>query len=394
MIGFLANRFQTLFWTAFYHVMGKVIFVHLGKGAKFQGWIDIPQRKGRISIGRNVHICRSVEFSVTNGAELIIKDGAFIGSGTIISAHQRVSIGANVLVAEYVSIHDNNHRTLDQNIPIQDQGFETEALEIGDDCWIGAKATLVKGSGLGTRCVLGAGAVLTRKLYDKTTAAGVPARPIEKKLEPFSVTGREKETLMQNEILPGPWLDRNASNRPSPHPFRNKLGRLLWNIVWSIFYRPSPKIFHGWRRFLLRLFGAKIGLGAHPHPSVKIWAPWNLEMGDHSCLGANVDCYCVARIRIGVRATVSQYSFLCTATHDIETPDLALHTAPILIKDKAWVAADVFVGPGVTIGMEAVIGARSSVFSDVPDGMVAFGTPARPVRRRALPVFTSCSRSS
>jgi SAM-dependent methyltransferase len=105
-------------------------------------------------------------------------------------------------------------------------------------------------------------------------------------------------------------------------------------------------------------------------------------MGDHSCLGENVDCYCVARIKIGARAVVSQYSFLCTATHDIETSDLALRTAPIVIHDGAWIAADVFVGPGVTIGTGTVVGARASVFRDVPDWVVAVGTPARPVRQR------------
>src|SRR5271156_6620695 len=98
MIGFVFNRISTWVWTAFYHAAGPVIFAKLGPGAKFQGWIDIPQRKGRISIGRNVHICRFVEFSVTNHAELIIEDGSFIGRGTVISAHRRVRIGANVLV--------------------------------------------------------------------------------------------------------------------------------------------------------------------------------------------------------------------------------------------------------------------------------------------------------
>jgi hypothetical protein len=185
MIGFLSNRMGTLFWTAFYHAAGRLIFAKLGQGTKFEGWIDLPQRKGRIRIGRNVHICRFVEFSVTDHAELIIEDGTFIGRGTVISAHQRVSIGANVLVAEYVSIHDNDHNTRDQNLPIRRQGFEAESLEIGDDCWIGAKATLVKGAGLGRRCVLGAGAVLTQKLPDKTVAAGVPAQPMDKKVVAF-----------------------------------------------------------------------------------------------------------------------------------------------------------------------------------------------------------------
>jgi len=193
-MGYLFNRMEILFWTAFYHAAGRVIFVKLGQGSKFQGWIDIPQRKGRISIGRNVHICRLVEFSVTNHAELVIEDGAFIGRGTVISAHRRIRIGANVLVAEYVSIHDNNHKTLDQNLPIKCQGFEAESLEIGDDCWIGAKATLVKGAGLGRRCVLGAGAVLTQKLPDKTLAAGAPAQPINKKIVVFPVEARRGET--------------------------------------------------------------------------------------------------------------------------------------------------------------------------------------------------------
>lgn len=182
MIGFLFHRMEILFWTAFYHTAGRFIFAKLGQGSKFEGWIDIPRRRGRISIGRNVHICRFVEFSVTDHAELIIKDGTFIGRGTVISAHRRVRIGANGLVAEYVSIHDNNHNTRDQNLPVRRQGFEAEPMEIGDDCWIGAKATLVKGAGLGGRCVLGAGAVLTQKLPDHTVAAGVPARPMNKKL--------------------------------------------------------------------------------------------------------------------------------------------------------------------------------------------------------------------
>jgi acetyltransferase-like isoleucine patch superfamily enzyme/SAM-dependent methyltransferase len=175
-MGFIIARIQMLFWTAFYHAAGRIFFSSLGKGSKFQGWIDIPQRRGRISIGRNVHLCRLVEFSVLNDAKLSIGDGTFIGRGTVISAHQEVTIGAEVLVAEYVSIHDNNHKTRNADLPIARQGFETERLEIGDGCWIGARAVLVQGAGLGRRCVLGAGAVLTKIFPDSTRAAGVPAR--------------------------------------------------------------------------------------------------------------------------------------------------------------------------------------------------------------------------
>lgn len=168
---------------------------------------------------------------------------------------------------------------------------------------------------------------------------------------------------------------------PSPHSRLNQVMRLLWRIVWLLAYRPSPKVFHGWRRFLLRRFGAKIAKDAYPHPSVRIWAPWNLEMGSLSCLGPDVDCYSVDRVVIGPRAIVSQYSFLCTATHDYRVASRPVVTAPIVIGERAWVAADVFIGPGVIIGDGAVVGARSSVYRDVEPWTVVAGTPARAIRK-------------
>jgi putative colanic acid biosynthesis acetyltransferase WcaF len=169
---------------------------------------------------------------------------------------------------------------------------------------------------------------------------------------------------------------------PSPHSRANQLMRVFWRTVWLLAYRPSPKIFHGWRRFLLRIFGAKIAKDAYPHPSVKIWAPWNLEMGPHSSLGPDVDCYCVDKVIIGAGATVSQYSFLCAATHDYRDRCMPLVTAPILIGERAWVAADVFIGPGVTIGEGAVVGARSSVYRNVEPWTVVGGNPASILKRR------------
>lgn len=197
------------------------------------------------------------------------------------------------------------------------------------------------------------------------------------------------------EVADDPETDRNLrapgetvsgrmepSDYPSPHSRANQLMRILWRTVWLLAYRPSPKIFHGWRRLLLRMFGAKIANNAYPHPSVKIWAPWNLEMGPLSCLGPDVDCYCVDRVVVGARATVSQYSFLCTATHDYRDPLMPLVTAPIVIGERAWVAADVFIGPGVTIGEGAVVGARSSVFRNVDPWTVVAGNPARILNNR------------
>ena len=150
-----------------------------------------------------------------------------------------------------------------------------------------------------------------------------------------------------------------------------------------LLYRPSPRFAHGWRRFLLRLFKAKIGNAAHPYPSAIIWAPWNLEMGQHSCLGDHTDCYCVDKITIGPHSTISQYSFLCTASHDYEQLGFPVITAPITIGEQSWIAADVFVGPGVTIGNGAVIGARSTVFQNVADWTVVVGNPAREIKKRS-----------
>lgn len=170
--------------------------------------------------------------------------------------------------------------------------------------------------------------------------------------------------------------------QPCSLSFGNKVARILWQCTWLLLYRPSPRLFHPWRCFLLRIFGAKLGKAVHPYPSSRIWAPWNLEMGDGACLSESVDCYSVASIRIGAHSTISQYSFLCTASHDYTQASMPLVTAPITIGERVWVTADVFVGPGVTIGNGVMISARSSVFSDLPPWIVARGNPAVPVKLR------------
>ncbi len=171
-------------------------------------------------------------------------------------------------------------------------------------------------------------------------------------------------------------------NEHSPHGLSNRLGRALWGLVWALLFRPSPRSFHRWRNALLRLFGAKLHPTARVYPRVRVWAPWNLIMAEHACLGDDVDCYCVATISIGASTTVSQYGYLCAATHDYQDPEHPLRPEPITIGARCWIAADVFVGPGVTIADGTVVGARSSVFGDLPEWVVAMGTPAKPVGKR------------
>jgi putative colanic acid biosynthesis acetyltransferase WcaF len=170
----------------------------------------------------------------------------------------------------------------------------------------------------------------------------------------------------------------------SPHSVGNRVARVLWAIAHVLLFRPSPRIFHGWRNALLRIFGANMHRSARVYPRARVWAPWNLVMGAHACIADDVDVYNVAIVTIGACSTVSQHSYLCAASHDFEDVHHPLISAPITIGEHCWVAADVFVGPGVTIADGTVVGARSSVFERLPGWSVAMGTPAKVVRPRKL----------
>jgi putative colanic acid biosynthesis acetyltransferase WcaF len=171
---------------------------------------------------------------------------------------------------------------------------------------------------------------------------------------------------------------------PSPHSFANKFARTAWGIVWLFLFRPTPKLLHKWRVFLLSIFGAKISRGVKVFPTVRVWAPWNLTIDEFATLSSGVDCYCVARVSIGSYATVSQESFLCTATHDVSDPNMRLLSLPITVEDQAWVCARAFVGPGVKVGRGAVVGAMAVVTKDVPSWTVVAGNPAREIGKREL----------
>ena len=175
-----------------------------------------------------------------------------------------------------------------------------------------------------------------------------------------------------------------ALQRMTPPSFANKLRRAIWQSVWLLLYRPTPNQLHIWRRIVLRAFGAKVGAAAHPYPSARIWAPWNLTMEAESCLANESDCYNVAPVVLRRRAIVSQKAYLCTASHDISGGDFALTGAPIEIESYAWVAAAAFIGPGVTIGAGAVVAACSVVTKDVVAGAVVAGNPARTIGQSGL----------
>lgn len=173
--------------------------------------------------------------------------------------------------------------------------------------------------------------------------------------------------------------------------YQNHLGRkhqmirLIWGIVWTVCSSWLPRSMgSGWKRFLLRLFGAKMGKNSNVYSSAKIYYPANLIMGDNTCLASDVECYNVAPIILEDNVTVSQGSYLCTASHDIEDPMHPLITAPIVLKNQSWIAARAFVGMGVTIGEGAVVGATASVYKDVEPWTVVGGNPAKFIKKRVL----------
>jgi putative colanic acid biosynthesis acetyltransferase WcaF len=169
-----------------------------------------------------------------------------------------------------------------------------------------------------------------------------------------------------------------------PRNFRGRSAIVvqLWWAVQATAFRCSPQVLYGFRRWLLRLFGARVGKGVRIRPSATVTYPWKVTVGDYTWIGDDVIVYSLGEICIGNNTVISQSCYLCAATHDYRSRSFDMHDRKIVIDDEVWVSADVFVAPGVTIGKGAVVGARSSVFKDLPPMMVSVGSPAQPMRPR------------
>src|SRR3989475_12883068 len=157
--------------------------------------------------------------------------------------------------------------------------------------------------------------------------------------------------------------------------------RVLWTLAQPLF-RLSPRPCFGWRRFLLRCFGAKVGHSVHVYPTTTIYFPWNLEAGDESAIGEYAFIYNLGRVTLGARVTISHGAHVCAGTHDHTRSDFPLQRPPITIGSDAWICADAFVGPGVTIGEGAIVGARAVAMKDVKPRSIVVGNPARESKKR------------
>lgn len=177
----------------------------------------------------------------------------------------------------------------------------------------------------------------------------------------------------------------DIANYENQYGLMNKLYRISFILVWGIFVRTLPRnIFKGWKRTVLRLFGAKIGRGVMIESGARIFLPYNLEMKDNSRIASGVTVHNLDMVTVGKEAVISQGAFICAGSHDIDNIDWHQITAPIVIGDYAWVAVNAFVGMGVSIGEGAVVGACSAVFRDVDEWTVVGGNPAKILRKRMI----------
>lgn len=170
--------------------------------------------------------------------------------------------------------------------------------------------------------------------------------------------------------------------------------RFAWALVYRLLIRFSPGRLAGWRRFWLRRFGARLAPSVNIRPTARIRHPWLLSMGAYSTLADNVEVYNLGPIDIGDHTVISQNVHLCNGTHDYKDPSLPLLRPNMTIGSGVWVCADAFVGPGVTIGDNSLVGARAVVTKDVPAGVIVGGNPARVLKPRPLGGMPSCRRDS
>ncbi len=161
-----------------------------------------------------------------------------------------------------------------------------------------------------------------------------------------------------------------------------QMKRALWLLAYYTLFKCLLRPMYTWRNWVLRLYGAKIGRGVSVQRSARIEYPWNLNLGECTSVGEDVWLYSLGKIQTGEFTMISPRVILCTGTHDYTSPEMKLVIKPITIGRGVWLGLDAFVAPGVTIGENSVIGARSVVVKDMPAAMVCVGHPCKPIKPR------------
>lgn len=158
----------------------------------------------------------------------------------------------------------------------------------------------------------------------------------------------------------------------------------LWELLWYLLLRWTPKKLNFVRILALRLFGAKISGHVFVFPSARIYAPFNLEMHAGSCIGPMTNIYNLGKFTLGERAVISQEAMICGGTHDLTSPRMPLMIGDIDIGADVFVGARALILPGVRVAEGGVIGAGAVVTKDVAAWTMVGGNPAKELGRRVL----------
>ena len=174
-------------------------------------------------------------------------------------------------------------------------------------------------------------------------------------------------------------FDNRAFERGAP-----RIKEALWLAVDFGLFRLCPMKLSALKCLVLRWFGASVGQGVVIKPGVKITFPWKLNLGDHVWLGEECWLLNLAPIEIGNDVCISQRAFLCTGSHDYKSARFELITKPIRVEQGAWIAANAFVCPGVTVGAHAVLAAGSVAVRTLERDGIYQGNPAVLVKKLAV----------
>lgn len=165
-------------------------------------------------------------------------------------------------------------------------------------------------------------------------------------------------------------LDLKKYRNPKGYRGKSKIFVMIWYLVSRIVFNFSPRPANRFRCFILRMFGAKIGSSVLIRPSVKIEYPWKLIIEDHCWIGDCVTIYNQGQVKIRDNTVISQNCYICTGTHDWIKNSFDLRIKNVSIGRSVWIAADTFIGPGVNIGNNVLVGCRKTIMSSVLDGTI------------------------
>jgi len=166
------------------------------------------------------------------------------------------------------------------------------------------------------------------------------------------------------------------------NPGKNIIIRLIWYFVNSLFFINSLNGSSVIKKFLLRLFGAKVGKGVVLKPGINIKYPWKLTIGDNSWIGERVWIDCLDKITIGSNCCISQGAMLLNGNHNYSKTTFDLMIAPIILEDGVWIGAGAMVTGGTVCASHSVLCVQSVASKNLESYTVYRGNPAEKIKER------------